>query len=156
MSRAKLAKTPVIGASTPTLIGPAGACAAAVVLSIARTDTPTTAMIERRMGFSSGGPQRGQDVPGELRDVLLCEPVRQAAELEETHEDAGSQLAHLRLELARDVVGIADDGQPLLLHQLEVHLVEGQILGAPDLGGARRGRLAHELHRAAVIGEELL
>src|SRR5262245_41789540 len=99
MSRAKLAKGPVSGASTPILTGP-GACASAAsgAASSARVDSATIA-ITWAMAFLSGFLQRGQDVLGEQADVLLRQIVGQAAELEEPHEDAGAELPHLRLDL---------------------------------------------------------
>ncbi len=54
------------------------------------------------------------------------------------------------------VVGIPDERQPLLLRQVEVELVEGQLLRGPDERRPRRRRLAEQLHRAAVIAQELL
>src|SRR5919106_4100186 len=124
MSRAKLAKTPVIGASTPILMGLAGACAlvGVGVTSIASSERPTTGIRRRRMVLSSGALERGQDVLAEQRDILLREVVRHAAELEESHDHAGPQFPHLRLDFARHVVGVADDREPLLLHEIEIHL----------------------------------
>src|SRR6266850_353993 len=105
MSLAKLAKTPVTGASTPILTGP-WAAAGAAATSIANSERPAAAIRMRGCRCMiyplrrSRSLERGQDVLGEQRDVLLRFFVRQAAELEEAHDHPGSQLAHLGLDLA--------------------------------------------------------
>src|SRR5215470_15380690 len=71
----------------------------------------------------------GEDSAGEQLDVPASQRVRHAPELEQAHEDAGTELLHVRLDLARDVVGIADEGQALLLRQAELELVERDVLG---------------------------
>lgn len=49
--------------------------------------------------------------------------MRQAAELEQAHENPRPQLLHVGADRARDVIGIADEGQAFSLRQLEVKLV---------------------------------
>src|SRR5436309_5767315 len=100
--------------------------------------------------------ERGQDFLAEESDVLLGERVRQRAELEEPDEDADAQLAGLRLDLAHDVVGIADDRHAFLLAQVEAELVERHVLGLLDPRRPRRRRLPEERHGAAVVAQQLL
>src|SRR5262245_54056220 len=72
----------------------------------------------RRAALRSGAFEGGQHLLGEEPDVLLRERVGQGAELEEPHEHPDAELAGLGLDLADDVVGIADDRQALALAEV--------------------------------------
>ena len=50
-----------------------------------------------------------------------------------------AQLLHVRLDLARDVVGVAHEGQALLLRQVKLELVERDLLGGADHRGRAGG-----------------
>src|SRR5262249_3375829 len=107
-------------------------------------------------------PSRGsalelwEDRPGEQLDVLAGQRVGHASELEQAHDAAGAERLHWRLDFGGHVVGIAHEGEPLPLRELELELVERDVLGGLDHCGPRRRRLAHELHRAPMVGQELL
>src|SRR6267142_6037624 len=100
----------------------------------------------RRAAPRSGALERGQDLLAEEPDVLLRERVGQGAELEKPHQHPDAQLASLGLNLADDVVGIADYRQAFPLAEIEVELVERHVLGLLDPRRPRRRRLAHESH----------
>src|SRR4030095_13002977 len=91
-----------------------------------------------------------EDGPREQFDVLSRQGVRHAPELEQPHDDAGAQLLHVRLDLARHGVRIADERESLRLREIELELVERDVLGGPDHGRPWRRRLAKELHRPAM------
>src|SRR6267142_2959695 len=110
----------------------------------------------RRAATRSASLERGQDLLAEEPDVLLRERMGQRAELEKPHQHPDAQLASLGLNLANDVVGIADDRQAFPLAKVEVELVERQVIGLLDPRRPRRRRLAHESHGAAVVAEKLL
>ncbi len=82
--------------------------------------------------------------------------MRQAAELEEAHDHAGAELLHVRSDLAGHVVGVADEREPFLLRQVEVEFVQRQLLRGSDDGRPRSWGQAEQLHRAAVVAQELL
>src|SRR5262249_50037241 len=73
--------------------------------------------------------QRGEHLLREQLDVLLRKRVRQAAELEQSHQDAGAQLLHVGPDLVNDVLGVTDEGEAVLLGQVEIEIVEVDLLG---------------------------
>src|SRR6267142_6674985 len=72
--------------------------------------------------------QRGQHLRREQLDVLFRERVRHAAELEQSHQDPGAQLLHVGPDLVGDVLRVTDEGESVLLRQVEVEIVEVNLL----------------------------
>src|SRR5262245_5980970 len=99
--------------------------------------------------------QRGEHLRREQLDVLSRERVRHAAELEQPHQNPGAQLLHVGPHLVDDVLGIADEREPVLLGQVEIEIVEVDLLGQLDDRGSRPGVLTEQLHRSLVVAQEL-
>src|SRR5213594_1329331 len=99
--------------------------------------------------------QRGQYLRREQLDVLFRQRVRHAAELEQPHENPGAQLLHVGPDLMDDVLRVTDEGESVLLRQVEVEIVEVNLLGQLDDGWSRPGIQAEQLHRAPVVAQEL-